>query len=448
MIRKINITGKNRSQNRFDPEKVKGIGNELAVALAVLFHFINGAIGINGISYITILIVWGLFVLNILTRNSKIYFGIVNVIIYISLAFAVSFAVVSNTMYTLNYALFFCGFGIVSMMVGCQEINIKKTLLCVNFIGVVGICLFLVRGIDASDTGYTMGISYSMLPLLLASVVLWIIDAERRMLASANFILLMIVLMKIAPRGIWICVLFFAFVIGFYVIVNQKDKNRYMLKIILLMIIAALVALLVLHMNEIILEVNSFVKTKLGLRIYALDKFAMYARKNNLMNGREFLWETAGTLIKESPMLGGGIGNYELFAFGSHSHNIILQVMCEAGLLFLVPTILFILEVLKILLIRTNRLSRERYLFLLMTCSCGLIPLFYSSAHWIWIPFWVFLGNLLGESQKVRAKEKINKSQNRRLYRLTSRVSQGKNRAGMANDEERGKGNAQNLSNI
>lgn len=384
------------------PQEQKDTVNNWLAAIMLNFSFINGIIGINGASLITTAVIIFLCLLSISRKEFVIYPSAVVIVVFILICFLISFCRVKDISSTFIYLGYFLAFGIISLFVGLQNVSIDKVVMHMSRIGLVGILIwisrkgYLLHGFSSDDSPHLMGLSYAILPLLFSSVIGLALDVRTRLISLINIFLVIYILLKVAPRGIWLAVAFFLATYGLYILSRTKDaRYRFVIKVLIISVVLLLTIFIVSNFTEVILGVSDFLSSRFGLKVYALDKYARYLKKGNLLNGRGEIWGNAIQYIQENPVFGKGIGYFEYQENGVYAHNILLQLMCEGGIFVLVPIVLVVLRSLGIVMGVSDKNNRNEYLFFTLTFSCGLIILFYSSVYWIYIPFWFYLGYFL-----------------------------------------------------
>lgn len=382
---------------------------DLAAALTLCFHFINGAIGIDGISAVNIAVIWGLLIL-IFCKKKEVncQLGLFLTVAYFLLGFAISFIRLENISNTLRYLAYFFAFDLVAFYIGGQKVSIERVQKYMVAIGVVGLAVYLLRGFDGVDSGITMGISYAILPVFLSSVVVLFCYKDFRIWSLTCTVLSLYIYIRVSPRGVWLSILFFAFFLFMYLLTRNKPKQKQLLiRALLMVLVLCVVILFVNNLYEVVVWLNNFLKNTLHISISALNKIIFYYKKNDLINGRGELWETGIAYIQASPIIGSGIGYFENFHDGAHPHNILIQAMCERGIIYTGFLLLVALKAVKTLLMPNTSITLERYGYLAVITTAGVFMLFYSSSVWLWVPFWYFLGYVLFQIKEDKEKEKI-----------------------------------------
>lgn len=372
--------------------------NDILSSIIICFGLINGAIGYEGISYITISIVFVLCFLGLIKNSIRVNKYIIIITIYVLFVFLISYILHDyNCYYTTYYFMYFIGFGIVSLLVGSQTFSIKKVLKYVELIGFVCILIIAVRGFDDYDASIQMGIAYSFLPVLYASLINLKETRLKNLLSLINPIGIIWCYSSMAPRGIWLNVIITLSI--YFFIMYGKDTTNYHIKksrIIIMILLILFTTIVALYFEKIILFISNNVYKIMGVRIYALDKMIFLLNSGDLSNGRLELINMALDLSYNHLLFGRGIGFFELIqGEGGYVHNIVFQTIVEAGILFFIPFVILLIVSIKRLLSIANGIDYLEKSFYIMLLSNGFFVLFYSSVHWKLLLFWFFVGYLL-----------------------------------------------------
>lgn len=374
------------------------------IAMMVLcFHFINGVIGVGGVSVITILLIAFLELLVLIKNDSNINIGIFLLIIGVLFELFISSLRITDTSATFLYCRYFITFSIVAMIAGGLKINAEATVTYILYSGLVGICVCLIRGFGNYNSSMTMGISYSMLPVFFSSVIALLVYREKKIISMICLILCMFVFVKIAPRGVWLTSGLFFFLILLFRMGLSKDSLLKKISRISVLVSAFIAVWLVWdNFTEIITWLDSFFYNRFQISISALKKMLFYLQQEELSNGRIKLWTIAHECIMNEPVFGNGIGYFESMNNGAHSHNIFIQMLCEKGLILggLVLVAIYGRGLYLLFKVKKNEKIVSGY-YRVMVLSCGLIMLLYSSAYWLWVPFWYSIGYMLSNNNDI-----------------------------------------------
>ena len=382
--------------------------NNLIVAIIMCFSLINGAIGREGISYLTISFVFVFFVYGLFRKQTKVYLLPLVIILFISAYFAISLIRVYDTTYTIYYLKYFWGFCVISLLAGTQNISIKNVLRYSENIGIICCLVFIIRGFNGDDASILMGISYSMLPVFYAALINLRENHYNRIISLLNVIIISWCYIFVAPRGIWLNV---AITIALYVFVSSGKNSSISSKRItrIALFIISIVGVLVIYKNfkYILVWLYNKIYEFTNIKVYALDKMIYLLNTMNLANGRDDLIVLANKIISGHLLFGRGIGFFEsIQGSGGYVHNIIYQVLCEGGLILFVPFLFLFLYLIRYLFHIEKNQNRLEMDFFLILLSNGFILLLYSSVHWKLLVFWLLIGYTFRTYSDMRMNKK------------------------------------------
>lgn len=231
-----------------------------------------------------------------------------------------------------------------------------------------------------------MEISYTILPLLLFSLLIFLNENKIKFLIIALFSSAIIVIM--GSRGTILCIA--SFLIMYYMM-NFKKNFFY-----LIIIVTSLIGVIWNFNNIIDITINKF--ESLGISSRTLYKL----QNGDILNdtGRGKIQEVAIEALNEHPILGLGIGGerilvndkiYEMTKDMStcYPHNLAIEIIVQYGYFIGTMLIIFLIG----LLVNTikNTSGNERNIFLLLV-SQEVIKLLVSSSYIISPMFFLVLG--------------------------------------------------------
>lgn len=375
--------------------------NNWIATLVLLFPFINGAIGVDGASLITLAMIGVLFLASMHQDKYKMLPVGIAFLLLISIIFIISFLRIEPLSYTINYLLYFSAFNVIALFAGMLRVDVKMVIEHSVLVGCVGVFIYWARGTTYENTGIQMGTAYAMIGILFSSIIAILIRTKYKIFAIINVLLVFLLYVQKAPRGIWLSIGFYVAFLTFYLLTKNLNRAKGILVKFLLMGIAVVFIFgFLTNMSNILLCINDYLIDKFNIQVYALWKFSYYLQKGDLLNGRSEIWESAISAIREGGFFGNGIGYFESIMEGGHTHNIVLQTLCEAGIVFFIPLTYMLIKSIYILIVMTNRIESKEYLYFLLLFSYGVVMLFYSSAHWLWVPFWFFVGYFIGNRKR------------------------------------------------
>jgi len=207
-----------------------------------------------------------------------------------------------------------------------------------------------------------------------------------------------------ANRSALLGVLFFT---AFYFLFMSADRKRIFIRWILPITIAVII--ISFNIDSILKFIYNEVLIKLGYNSYALSKFTSSLTKLDLhvlFSGRMEIWTKALNMIRESPLIGHGLGSFQA-RYGFYSHNIILDILIFYGLLgFLIFGFLILASLYKIWRSKTS-VKLIGFLFL----SLWFPKLFFSAYFMEDFGFWCFIAfSFFSLEQHNRISPRLNKS--------------------------------------
>ena len=363
------------------------------LAFQFSFQYICAMLGFSGASIILSFILICLVSYELMAGRIRIPAAFFRIILIITLVFLLSMLILRDSSATLNYFMRFLLYEVIALVLGYQVEDKKGVISRVIVIGFLMLPFLLISDVFDRDTPQRMGFAYSCLPILIASIFALTYEKKIAIISCINVFAIIIGFTSYAPRGLWLVVGTVFCLCFYWYFCKTSSKEISKIKGIVLMLVIIVSAVFMLNNFELILvTVNDFLIYNFNIEIYAFQKFFWYLSMDNVSNGREYLWNQALEIVSRNPFTGNGIGYYESINNGDYCHNILLEALCEAGLLFGVPVLLYIGAVLFRIINSPYTEKKVDFQWLVMTFCIGIQPLFLSSTYWMYTPFWFFLG--------------------------------------------------------
>ena len=235
----------------------------------------------------------------------------------------------------------------------------------------------------------TMGLSYSLMPVLLAPMFHFMFYRKKagflmKILYIISFIMIVNLLLK-GTRGFLMTVVVS---VGFCFIHGVK-KKRPNLPVIRLAIIALLSVFAVVYFQEIMAFLEMLFD-KWDIDAYFIEKIRNLEGKGDITNGRSAIFEYTFENIMKKPFFGHGLStlfynsNYRYV----YPHNMFLQLLYDGGVVLSVP----ILLVLGYALIRTFKMvDTDEAAYMLFLISICLPQMMVSGDIWKNEFFWLLI---------------------------------------------------------
>lgn len=372
-------------------------------AISVCFQYICAIIAVNKIS---VLLASGIIVacIILLWRQTLILpFQYLVCVFVIMVVFTVSFVYVQDSTYTMDYFLRFVLFCMSAFLIGFQHFDTNEVIKKIVIIGIIFTPFLAHANMLAMDSGKRMGYAYACLPILIASFISLEYGKIYFSFSIVNICVILFRYVEFAPRGIWIIVISAILMLFFWRVTYANERIETCCRISMVLVLGGGGIICCLYnLETLILKMDNFVVSKFNIKIYALDKYIRYLAKNDLLNGRDMLWKMADDLIKKNPITGYGIGSFESLTNGSYCHNIFAQTFCEAGLIFSIPTLFFIIRLIIKIVKGPYYGVKSDFVWYVFSFCCGVEILFFSSVYWIYTSFWFFWGAFITKTDRIR----------------------------------------------
>lgn len=227
-----------------------------------------------------------------------------------------------------------------------------------------------------SNELYTMGYSNSMIfPMLITFRELYMKFDKTKMAIFTGALLSMLIL---GSRGAFIAIFFYVATI----ITKNTDFRSVERKKVLLWMLC--ITIIVFHRKLLMALVNillSFGVSSRTLNLFTNKSDGIY------LSGRSEIYPVIWDAIKNAPFDVRGI-NADYRLAGIYSHNIVLEVICEMGLVFGSIFLIYIL----ICALKTLRMNNNPLNDIIIISMCSSLPkLFISGTLWTQVYFWVWL---------------------------------------------------------
>ena len=189
-----------------------------------------------------------------------------------------------------------------------------------------------------------------------------------------------------------------------WIIKNNEKWGAKSAKNKIIIIALILIGVTILMNIESILFCLNQLFASLGIQVAALKKSMDLLTMNGatgLLNNRNDRWEWAFQMIKSSPLIGNGIGEYAN-RYMTWPHNVFLQILVELGVVLGFPLIYILVKNIYILFFKQRDL--EDHVFLGYLFSISFIRLMLSSYLWHHPEFWMFMymGIIVNNKQKEK----------------------------------------------
>ena len=159
----------------------------------------------------------------------------------------------------------------------------------------------------------------------------------------------------------------------------------------------SLITIVYLNLKGILIAVNDFFLSR-GITIRSINKTLILLSKGNVSNNRSDLYREAIHVFLREPILGNGVGYYEKIK-GIYVHNILLQVMCELGLIGAIGIIVWGYQVFMVL---WNKIDTEISIFGVAVYTMTYFTLLSSGDYWSTPIFWMSFFFIINHYKKIK----------------------------------------------
>lgn len=391
--------------------------NSLAVALIINAQYIayifNAYWGVSGglvtllyIASFSLLIVGSIFnkfKLNVrVSKESCIMVG------YIIVMFLFSFLITSGSV-TKDYFSDFVATGLITLFVFQCDFD-KEQVILWNMAMALFFCINSKKYISSAllNISYeraSMFASYILVPIILSFIYHIVFYRKKKwnvlVLYLANIYMIFRTI-SILGRGPLLSIVVGTAVA--WIIKNNEKWGSKSAKNKITIIALVFIGVTVLMNIESILFYLNKLFTSLGIQVAALKKSLDLLTMNGatgLLNNRNDRWEWAFQMIKSSPLIGNGIGEYAN-RYMTWPHNVFLQILVELGVVLGFPLIYVLVKNIYVLFFKQGDL--EDHVFLGYLFSISFIRLMLSSYLWHHPEFWMFMymGIIVNNKQKEK----------------------------------------------
>lgn len=293
-----------------------------------------------------------------------------------------------------------CIYGLLIVLLCRKSECIWKSLTCCAWIDIVYLSIRVLlasrsgswSGYDSSgnliDTSYDLGVGYSL--MFTAIIFLCSFCRKKRPVDLIMSLYAILLALDNGSRGALLCL---CLCISLLVICNDDTKQRSIWQKIKVVGFLAAVILILTYFDKIIIAFGN-VLYSFGLTSRTVDAM----RFGTLMadNGRDSIAYYAMEAIRDGGIIGqGAFGDRPYIAphyWWGYSHNIILELLCDFGIILgpvLIGLLLFAL--LKVLF--APKKDTYRYSFIVLLSICG--KMIVSDTIWGFPQFWALLGILI-----------------------------------------------------
>jgi hypothetical protein len=322
-----------------------------------------------------------LFVSSIVMTGIMFKKRVAILVIAIFIQFLLSLLVIQSNA-TTEFLFAFASIVIPSMFIASKPFDIKKVLKAIQIIGLICspyVFYIIYTDFTIYDSGSLMGIGYSVLPVIISSLIIIFgeYNKKTKYLSFFNLITITIASAKFISRGYFVSVLACIIILCLF---KFKQKAYSTLKVSILVFIA-IVPLALLFSQPI-------KSSQLYYNLFEL-------KSNDVLNGRT---SDLSNLQQHRPIneiiFGSGIGSYYKNHNALYIHNIFGMTYYELGIFYTLA--IFLLVSRFIVSLFRNIKEKDRIIILFLLCT-SIIRLFVSYTFWFDQIFWIFVAYYISQ---------------------------------------------------
>jgi len=196
------------------------------------------------------------------------------------------------------------------------------------------------------NTSISMGLSYSLFPVLMAPIVHFVFYRKQsKFLMKLIYVISAFLLVSLVFKGNRGIVLSLVVFVAMLFISGMDFKKKKGIKILKLSIVLILTGVLVVYFYEILGFLQRLLES-MNIEAHFVDKILKLENAGDVTNGRKDIFEYTSKAIVEEPILGHGLGTI-LYNSGFriiYPHNIFLQLLYDGGLVLFIPVVFALVQ--------------------------------------------------------------------------------------------------------
>jgi hypothetical protein len=358
------------------------IGLFLVNSMNVLGNFIG--VTSATMSYINKIIIFVLLLFSaktVINRLSNIHYHIVLICTLVIISNFIFFEENSNVFKQTCSTFVFTILPILVTFVSIKDYSIVYKYILngsyiISFLSII--VLILSFSHKNQNESYTMGYSNAMIfPLLITFRELYMKPNIKKIVVFASAILSMLIL---GSRGAVLAIIVYIII----TIIRNLDSKAIARKNLLIWFLMLILLLAYKHILLFIVNYLSY----LGVNSRTLNLFTSQSSDGVYLSGRKEIYQVIWNAIKDKPFSIRGI-NAEYTLVNVYSHNIILELLYQMGVVFGSIFIIYIfICILNTLKLKESTPTNE----LVVLSMCASLPkLFVSGTLWTQVYFWVWI---------------------------------------------------------
>ena len=274
-----------------------------------------------------------------------------------------------------EYFSFFLVYGLSGLVCCYQKINVRHVFNLALIVIILNIVLLHISDFSVIEESGRFIFGYMLQPALFIVYIYFLMYLDKKNIVMLGITISLAIHLSIltllnSGRGTIVCII--AFILLLLIFFQPSKYLKYIGVVITLMSI-----LILTNIQEYLVIAERYFSGK-GVVVSAVEKSVWLINNESLLHGREELAEDVFEDISfKQLILGRGIGEYET-KFSVYSHNLIISVFTDFGILGIL-SLLYFFRILYQLL-RSSENSIKSLLVILIANS--VVKLLFSSTYW------------------------------------------------------------------
>jgi O-antigen ligase len=344
------------------------------------------------------------FILNLIYNKFRINKKIIVIAFLVSLLYFIEIIFRKNDFISSIYYNFII-FGLIPMYLFSFIENKRKVIEYYSYLSILALLIYAYEPFNNYKylSNY-MGFGFEIvLPAFLGIYLLYKEKTKNRKYEKSKIKRLIIILLVVitiifsiifSNKGTMLSVLFFILVLEF--IYEKENKKKYLIVI--------MCCLVIINFKSIVNVIYNYCLEN-DMPTYSIITLNRMVNEDISfgLSGRDVIWANTLTLLKDNIILGNGTGYYQQVSEMNYSHNIVLDILVQYGIVgFILFFIIIFKGIKKIFLIE----KEEKILGILFLCM-WFPKLFFSNYFQREIGFWLFIVWSLNIYKQIKS-DKVN----------------------------------------
>lgn len=374
--------------------KVASLLLTLLVSVDFVNFIINELYGVGGMSTNVFILIATMVICYKTVVKIKFPALVLTFILIVTVYYSVTYETQGTTLFGREFLYYFCFASVLAM----YKCDMESLLRYLSYVSLLILPFYNEIFVEMTSTTYntsvSLGLSYALFQLLMASVFHFLFYREKAGLVQyiiygITFFLMFQLIMK-GTRGVTFSVLFAAVIVFLKGGFSRKALgNKGSMKTSRIVVCVIILLGLYVWFYEILAWIYDVLQGW-GIEAHFIDKIYSLQDSGDVLNGRNSIYEYTFEHILDKPFFGHGLST--IFVNSKYriiySHNFLLQLLYDGGLFLAVPVLLVIGKALYCVFTEEDENESAYTLFFMSIC---LPKALFSGDIWKNPIFWVFI---------------------------------------------------------